>query len=60
MNQTITIECPRCNLGQDIPIKDSEPIFDLYYMDAFKSCPQCGLILHLSLTGNEKELGGPF
>ena len=57
----ITIKCPKCDIGMDIELESTEnPIFEEYYLDAFKSCANCETVIHASITGNEKQTNLPF
>jgi uncharacterized Zn finger protein len=57
----ITIHCPACGIGQDITLEPTQnPIFEEYYLDAYKPCPNCGLVIHVAMTGNPKDKDTPF
>ena len=57
----ITIKCPKCKIGMDMNLEDTEnPIFEEFYLDAFKSCPNCRSVIHASITCNKKHKELPF
>ena len=57
----ITINCPACKLGVDVELREEpDPIFEDYFSDAYKECPNCELYIHIAITGrkpiSEKEV----
>ena len=51
----LTIACPACKLGMDVQLQEEpDPIFEDYFSDSYKECPNCGLSIHVSITGRKK------
>ena len=57
----ITINCPACKLGVDVELREEpDPIFEDYFSDCYNICLNCGLNIHVAVTGrkpiSEKEV----
>ena len=51
----ITINCPACKIGFDVELREEpDPIFEDFYLDAYKECPHCEIDIHIALTGRNK------
>ena len=54
MKQTVTIKCLHCKLGQDIDVyQDKTGIFTESSAAGNRNCPNCGKIIHVSITTTE-------
>ena len=55
----ITIKCPQCRMGFDIVLhKEPEPILTDYHYGNLRDCPNCDLVVHVTVDGNRKENNG--
>jgi formate dehydrogenase maturation protein FdhE len=55
MNQTITIKCPSCGLGQDIKLSGYND--EDAYLNGRATCAQCHMYIFVSLTADKQEFG---
>ena len=52
----LTIKCPQCSIGWDIVLhKEPEPILTDYHYGNLRDCPNCDLVVHVTVEGNRKE-----
>ena len=52
----LTIKCPQCGIGLDIDLhKEPEPILTHYHEGGLRDCPNCDLVVHVTVDGNRKE-----
>ena len=52
--ETVTIKCPKCNLGLDVDIM--KPAFDFgETREGVRECPNCEGVIRISIKHTEKD-----
>jgi len=55
----LTIKCPSCKIRFDIVLhKEPEPILTHYHYGNLRDCPNCDLVVHVTVDGNWGEDSG--
>ena len=52
----ITPKCPQCGIRMEIILyKEPCPILTDYHYGNLRDCPNCDLVVHVTVDGNKKE-----